>query len=72
MVYGKEIALKEALKIKLKQNSLYYCLLAELYKGNDKINQIECLKTAIRLSQCSNDIIVLKNELKMASSEQWL
>jgi RNA polymerase sigma factor (sigma-70 family) len=69
MVYGKEIALKEALKIKLKQNSLYYCLLAELYKGNDKINQIECLKTAIRLSQCSNDIIVLKNELKMASRE---
>jgi hypothetical protein len=44
MVYGKEKALKEALKIKLEQNPLYYALLAEFYKGNDIKKHIECFK----------------------------
>jgi RNA polymerase sigma factor (sigma-70 family) len=72
MVYGKEKALKEALKIKLEQNPLYYSLLAEFYRGSDINKRIESLKNAIRLSQNTNDKLVLENKLKVAVSEQCL
>jgi RNA polymerase sigma factor (sigma-70 family) len=72
MVYGKEKALKEALKIKLEQNPLYYSLLAEFYRGSDSNKRIESLKNAIRLSQNTNDKLVLENKLKVAVSEQCL
>jgi RNA polymerase sigma factor (sigma-70 family) len=70
MVYGKEKALKEALKIKLEQNPLYYALLAELFKGIETKKHIECLKKAISLSLNGNDKLLLENKLKVASREQ--
>ncbi|MBP1838875.1 RNA polymerase sigma factor [Formosa algae] len=55
MAQHKEIALKEALKIDLKQNHLYHVLLAELYCGIDKQNQIAHLDLAIHLTKNEND-----------------
>jgi RNA polymerase sigma factor (sigma-70 family) len=66
MVKGKEMALKEALKIKLDENPLYHSLLAELYCGLNHKKQISHLKMAIRLNQNKNDAFVLENKLKEA------
>lgn len=63
-VEGNEIALKEALKIKLKKNHLYHALLAELYKGIDQPKQIEHLQIAIQLAKSSKDKLMLENKLK--------
>jgi RNA polymerase sigma factor (sigma-70 family) len=60
MVKGKEIALKEALKIKLDENALYHSLLAELYNGINLEKQISHLKIAIQLNQNKNDSFVLE------------
>jgi RNA polymerase sigma factor (sigma-70 family) len=67
MVKGKEIALKEALKIKLDENALYHSLLAELYNGINLEKQISHLKIAIQLNQNKNDSFVLEKKLKEAS-----
>jgi hypothetical protein len=67
MVKGKEIALKEALKIKLDENPLYHSLLAELYNGINLEKQISHLKIAIQLNQNKNDSFVLEKKLKEAS-----
>jgi RNA polymerase sigma factor (sigma-70 family) len=69
MVKGKEIALKEALKIKLDENSLYHSLLAELYNGINPEKQISHLKIAIQLNQNENDSFVLEKKLKEAGKE---
>jgi RNA polymerase sigma-70 factor (ECF subfamily) len=61
---GKETAIKEALKIDLKQNHFYHSLLAELYDGIDKTKQIEHLNTALRLTKSKTNQKVLLEKLK--------
>jgi RNA polymerase sigma-70 factor (ECF subfamily) len=51
MAQGKEIALKEALKINLHKSHLYHSLLAELYAGLDQEKMIEHLKRALSLTK---------------------
>lgn len=60
---GKEIALKEALKIDLNNHHLYHSLLAELYCGIDKKKQIEHLKLALTLTDNEKDKRILSNKL---------
>ena len=67
MAENKEIALKQALKIDLKQNHLYHSLLAELYSGIDKQNQIEHLNLALKLTKSENDKLLLMNKKNKAS-----
>jgi RNA polymerase sigma-70 factor (ECF subfamily) len=67
MAENKEIALKQALKIDLKQNHLYHSLLAELYSGIDKQNQIKHLNLALNLTKSENDKILLMNKKNKAS-----
>jgi RNA polymerase sigma-70 factor (ECF subfamily) len=68
MSVNKETALKEALKIDLKQHHLYQSLLAELYNGIDNKKQIAHLDLAIKLAKNKNDIILLKNKRDKADS----
>ncbi|GHC65746.1 RNA polymerase sigma factor [Ulvibacter litoralis] len=67
MAENKEIALKQALKIDLKRNHLYHSLLAELYSGIDKQNQIEHLNLALKLTKSENDKLLLINKKNKAS-----
>lgn len=67
MVKGKDVALKEALKIKLEQSPLYHSLLAELYKDSNIDKQIAHLNIALQVTQSENDKMVLINKLKEAS-----
>ena len=66
MAENKEIALKQALKIDLKQNHLYQSLLAELYSEIDKQKQIEHLNLALKLTKNEKDSILLEHKLKKA------
>ena len=66
MAENKEIALKQALKIDLKQNHLYHSLLAELYSEIDKQKQIEHLNLALKLTKNEKDSILLEHKLKNA------
>lgn len=65
---GKEIALKEALKIDLQKNHLYHSLLAELYLGIDKKKQIEHLKLALTLTDNEKDQSILMEKLNKANA----
>jgi RNA polymerase sigma-70 factor (ECF subfamily) len=65
MVKGKEIALKEALKIDLNQSHLYHSLLAELYKDLDNKKQKEHLQIALKLVDTENDRKVILRKLKI-------
>ena len=67
MAENKEIALKQALKIDLKQNHLYHSLLAELYSGIDNQKQIKHLNSALNLTKSKNDRILLMNKKNKAS-----
>jgi len=67
MAENKEIALKQALKIDLKRNHLYHSLLAELYSGIDKQNQIEHLNLALKLTKSENDKLLLMNKKNKAN-----
>ena len=67
MAENKETALKQALKIDLKQNHLYQSLLAELYNGLDKQKQIEHLNLALKLTKNENDKLLLMNKMNKAS-----
>ncbi|WP_339922666.1 DUF6596 domain-containing protein [uncultured Cyclobacterium sp.] len=66
MAESKEMALKEALKIDLKQNHLYQSLLADLYSGIDPANHIYHLELAIKLAKSDNDKLFLKRKLEKA------
>ena len=68
MAKGKEIALKEALKIDLQKNHLYHSLLAELYVGIDKKKQIKHLKLALTLTDNEKDQSILMIKLKNANA----
>lgn len=64
MVESKEVALKEALKIELKDNHLYQSLLAELYHDLDNRKYIKHLNLALKLTKNKEDIFLLKKKLK--------
>ncbi len=66
MVQGKEMALKEALKINLKNNYLYHSLLADLYNEIDQTKQLEHFKLAIKLTKKDTDKEILKNKQERA------
>lgn len=66
LVKGKEAALKEALKIDLKQNYLYHSLLAELYSGSNTTKEIEHITKALQLTQNDAHKKVLNEKLKKA------
>lgn len=68
MAKGKEVALIEALKINLKNNHLYHCLLAELYKDISLKNHIKHLNLALKFVKNKEDIILLKKKLERVKS----
>lgn len=63
-VHGREKAISEALKIDLNDNHLYHALLAELYHGVDKSNEVKHLKIALSLSKTNSEADLLKRKLK--------
>ena len=52
---GKEIAIREAEKLKLVNNHLYYSLLGYLYTGVDNEKAVRHLKTALMLAKSAGD-----------------
>lgn len=66
MAESKATALKQALKINLKQNHLYQSLLAELYRGIDSLKHIHHLDLALNLAKNENDKLFLKDKLDKA------
>ncbi len=64
MSEGKSIALKEALKINLKNNHLYHSLVAELYDGIDTVKKKEHLETALKLAKNEKDQAVILRKIK--------
>lgn len=64
MSEGKSIALKEALKINLKDNHLYHSLVAELYDGVDTVKKKEHLETALKLAKNEKDQAVILRKIK--------
>jgi RNA polymerase sigma-70 factor (ECF subfamily) len=61
-------AIAEALKLDLKLNQYYYCLLAELYKlnGNNPKEKIY-LNKALKIATKSNEKILIQEKLEEAS-----
>ncbi len=62
--YGKEVALKEALKIKLEGNHLYHSLLADLYQGINRKKQLEQLHLALKAVDTQNDRKIILQKIK--------
>lgn len=60
---NKQIALKEALKINLKEHHLYHSLLAELYTPINPSKQLEHLKLALQLAPNPNDKQVIHDKI---------
>jgi len=60
---GKDVAIKEALKINLEQNHLYHSLLAELYNGINPDKEKTHLKIALDLVTTKNDKKILLEKL---------
>ncbi|MBL4668732.1 MAG: sigma-70 family RNA polymerase sigma factor, partial [Flavobacteriales bacterium] len=67
---GKKEALKEALKIDLKDNHFYHTLIAEFYIGVNRTKQIEHLQLALKLADTGNDKQIISEKLKIASSQK--
>jgi len=68
IVYNKPLAIKEALKIELKNNHLYHCLLAELYNDIDSKKVIYHLEKALKIAKNKNEKKMISNNLKNAKS----
>lgn len=66
-IEGAEIALKEALKINLKESHLYHSLLAEIYSQLDVAKQRVHLKIALGLAQTRHDKNLLESKLRACS-----
>lgn len=60
---GKQEAIKEALKLKLSDNHLYYSLLAELYTDFDNAMALNHLKTAMKLAKTSTDKAIILRKM---------
>ncbi len=72
IVYNKTLAIKEALKIELKNNHLYHCLLAELYNDIDSKKVIYHLEKALKIAKNKNEKKMISNNLKNAKCGQKL
>lgn len=64
-VKGKEIALKEALKINLDKNHLYHMLIAELYIDIDANKRLEHLKIALTLTSSIHDQKIISEKINL-------
>lgn len=62
---SKQEALKEALKINLENNYMYFSLLAELYKDSDVIKEKENLQKALSIAKNENDKKLLLKKLEL-------
>lgn len=63
-----EEALKEAKKLDLKENHLYYSLMAELYKLVDNVEQeLSYLNLALKYAKRDSEILLLKEKIVKAS-----
>lgn len=63
-------ALEEALKLALKDNAHYYCLLAELYRMNEDIDhEINNLNKALKLVKKENETALIQRKLEIALSK---
>ncbi len=62
-VKGRELALKEALKIEMNDYHLYHSLLAELYKGLDESKEVLHLKRALDLAPNKRDKSLILRKL---------
>ncbi|MEZ4848450.1 MAG: sigma-70 family RNA polymerase sigma factor [Bacteroidia bacterium] len=63
-VKGNGFALKEAEKLKLKDNHFYYILLSELYKETDRDKTIHSLKKALKLCRTETEKLFIKKKIK--------
>jgi len=62
-----EEAIESALKLNLKENHYYYCLLAALYNlGNEKINEIEYLRKALEIIEKPTEKVLIEDKLQKA------
>ena len=60
-------AIKEAHKLELRDNHLYYCLLAELYCLNsNKVKEIKYLNKALKMAKKENERVLIGNKLEKA------
>lgn len=66
---SREEAIKEALKIDLKQNHLYHLLLAELYSGSNSDKQRDHLQKAAALKTTKNEREWILKKLESISKE---
>ncbi|MEQ9439792.1 MAG: sigma-70 family RNA polymerase sigma factor [Cyclobacteriaceae bacterium] len=67
---GHAAAIKEALKINLKNNHLFHLLLAELYQPLDAQKQREHLTTALALVETENEKKIILQKLQQARHPQ--
>ncbi len=67
MVYGKEVALKEALKLNLQENHLYHDLIAELYKESESQKAKEHLQKVLELAknEANKQVIIRKMSVNL-------
>lgn len=63
-VQGNEIAIKEALKLDLKDNHFYYSLLGNLFAAFDNKNAIKNYELAYELAKSENDKTTIQNQLQ--------
>ena len=63
-VSGKETALREALKLDLSGNHLYFSLLGNLYTDVDNLKAIEAYKTAQKFAKSQGDRQVIQTHLE--------
>ena len=59
---GKQEAIKEAEKLNLNGNHLYYLLLAGLYESIDNSKALEHLNTAVGFAKTDNDKILIERK----------
>ncbi len=67
---SKEEAIKEALKIDLKNNHLYHVLLADLYKGIDQQLELKHLKIALSFVKTNNERQLIEAKLEKANRKE--
>ncbi len=70
MAEGKAVGLKEALKIDLKENHLYQCLLAELHTDSSK--QKHHLQLALKLARTEHDREIILRKLQNITQQSTL
>lgn len=65
---GPDEALETALKINLKENHLYHCLLAELYKNKSPVKQKSHLEKALKLCNNKNELLFILERIDKLES----